>query len=186
VIFYMSKDGRNLYALLSPQTSSIESRMFADQCALMFPAPSFQALIENYERTEITKRKATMKDFPGIFLHRHAEGYRYITEQYITRDLSRSDLILLAILVAQYDERIIMRIGNRCKANGVFSIPYLSSSLDQEGSQVIEEVRREERLDKAVLETTRLDLPSYRPTNIIERAKEIALDQHIDDFLEGR
>lgn len=154
--FFLCREARVL--LLNIPDPTLLNRMGADQ-ALLIRTPT----------------KINLREYPA--------GYQYITEQFVTRDYPRNDLLQLAHIVSTYEPLVIKVVGDRCKALKHFNLPYLIASLDAQASEVIEELRREERIEVMVAETTHLELPPLRPSNVREKIEEIATEQQIDTFL---
>jgi hypothetical protein len=195
-MFCLSKDGRILLEALHRQLSldagfsqtqpNLQDRILCDQAILMFAPSTAMTFIADNSIRGITQKKPSLLDCPNIDLQQYLEAYLYITEQFVTRDYSRIELLKMASMMAQYDPQVIKKIGDRCKSLNHFIIPYLVSAVDQEASEVIEELRRDARLEEKVAETPRLELPDVRPTNLTERLEELAHDHMIDDALRGK
>lgn len=162
-------------------------RMMADTLALRFTSRTACELVRQHSLEELLKRKPGLPDAPGDFQFADdTKTYVYITEQFVTMDFSRIDLLRFAAIAQTYQSEIIMRAGGDCKANSHFSISYLAAVLSKEGSELIEEMRREMRLEKLVQDSPRPELPALRPTGMIEQMERLAEERRIDDVLKGR
>lgn len=191
--FFMSVPGRKIldaYLRINTTTKNVVNRVAADQLALMLPESSALHIVglgngirTIVEDTLMSRQRSWMKDYNGCNLTLHLEAYSYLTEQYVTHDLTRVDLLKMASIASCHDERVIKTIGDRCKKTKHFTIPYLAAALDNEASEVIEELRREERLDNLASEAKTVDLPERQLFSILDRAKEIQEDMKIDRIL---
>jgi hypothetical protein len=188
VIFYMSAPGRRIYefmnSLQKTKNFSVSlRRTVCDTLALRLPEHLAVSLIRGKpkaEYSEYLKRLPIYKDCPKDFdFQDFYEGYNYLTQQFVVRDFSRIDLLSIAHIVRSYDDRAIFRLGNRCKKLKKFSIPYLSATMEAEAAEVVEGIRKENRLDDLVRETVHLELGTYRPINILERMEDLEEERRL-------
>lgn len=186
----MSKEGRKILDLFPnhQEELSLQIRAFSDTMSLICPGHIAIAWIRRMmgerfhpERVADTlSRKPIYNDTPvGFSFSEHLEGYKYLCEQFVVKDFSRTDLLSIAHLVRSYDDRAIFRLGDRCKKLKKFSIPYLCATMDADGAEVVEEIRKENRLDDIVRGTIHLELGEYRPTNILDRMEDIEEERRL-------
>lgn len=189
MIFFMSKEGRQILNA-SQLRPTISVRMYMDQFAMRWSLQKSLIGIpgKNAEAFEsiLSTNRSTMLDDPNIRLHGFVDAYRYMTEQFVTHDFSRTDLLKLAVLISRNDVEVIRRLGDKCKHLRHFTISYLAAAVDNEGSEVLEAIRKETRMDEAVVASPKLTLPELRPTGAQERLAQLAEDRKIDDALRGR
>lgn len=190
MIFYMSQEGRKISEVFSLRHKCTpEFRAFIDTMALRDPGHVAIAAIHRImgkifrpdRIPEILARKPIYKDVPLDFdFSDYLEGYRYLTEQFVVRDFNRTDLLSISHMVRSYDDRAIIRLGDRCKKLKKFKIPYLLATIESEGAEVIEGIRKENRLDDLVRETIYLELGTYRPTNILDHMEDLEEERRLE------
>jgi len=108
-------------------------------------------------------------DYP---LARHAGMYHYVTQNYLTKDYSVTDMLKLAHILETYPYEAIEKAVKICRARQVYTIPYLAGVLETEGAQLVEDMRREQRINQRIRSTNHPVLPPGRFAELTEELYE--------------
>lgn len=173
---YMSKDTRALLAEFpSAPPLLLEALLLWHSLQLvrshLAPPGEIQSLLG----------KRTRPDAVTVWILDYADAWMYLCEQYVTTDFNHLDAMKAALIVEQYPLLVIKRVGDKCKALGRFTIPYLATVLESEGAGAIEELRREQRLTELVSQSKPVELPTQRfPGQLRARLHENVINEEIE------
>lgn len=147
MIFFLSQQARTLFTTAcTPADDIIMLRMYCDQIVLNNEIKDFY--IENYE-----------------------QSYRYLTEQFVTRDYTRIDLLKICELMRKFEIQILEKVANRCKQEGKFAISYLYAALENENGKYLEEYRKDLRIEQEVNNSPVVIYGSVRFENLREEIR---------------
>lgn len=188
-MFYISREARSLLTTLVGHdygVCNLYTRGYVDQAVLMFsPKTIEQMIFQGDDIQMIVDKKPALADCPSTRIVNCYQNYELIVDEYVTHDYTRVDLLKLVALIGQYDYSTISKAIKTCKSLKHFNIPYLAAVLDNEGSEYIDQQRRENKLTEKVIATQPLTLPVASPIVLGKRMDELNAEKRIDDALRG-